>query len=204
VKAIRDRGLVGEFEGAQPESAVRRFLAAILPSDADRAARAGDEAQAAGDLARAEERWQAALALDVRQPQALLGLARLRAERGDVAAALELLDRIGPGTRFTKEAERTAASLRMREAGTGDEAALRERLAAAPADVATRLALGRLLAARERHAEALAELLEAVRRDPHRDEDAARRAMLDLFSLLGAEHPLTQEYRAALARLLFR
>ena len=62
----------------------------------------------------------------------------------------------------------------------------------------------KLLAAEGRHGEALAALLESVRRDPGHEDGAARLAMLDVFSVLGPDDPLTQEYRAALARTLFR
>jgi putative thioredoxin len=205
VKAIRERGLVGAFEGAQPESVVRRFVASILPSAADRAAAEGDERAAAGDPAGAEALWNEALGLDARQPRALLGLARCRDAAGDAEAALALLERIGPGTRYAEEADRLAAALRTRVGGQGaDEGELRRRIEAAPDDLAARLALGQLLAARGRHEEALAALLEAVRRDAGFEDGAARRAMLDVFTALGPEHPLTQAYRSALARTLFR
>src|SRR5881397_2645041 len=79
VKGFRDGALVAEFVGAQPESAVRQFLAAVLPSEADRLAGEGEARAAAGDLAAAEAAFQDALARDGRQPRALLGLARLHA-----------------------------------------------------------------------------------------------------------------------------
>jgi putative thioredoxin len=204
VKAFRDGALVAEFEGAQPESVLRRFVASLLPSEADLAAQAGEQLAAAGDAVGAEERFRAALALDPRHPVASLGLGRLHAERGETQPALEWLDRIGPGTRSSDEAARLSASLRTGQAGEGDEDELRRRVEADPADVAARLELGRLLAARGQHEAALEALLEAVRRDPHHADDAARRAMLDLFSILGPEHPLTVRYRPALARVLFR
>jgi putative thioredoxin len=145
------------------------------------------------------------LALDPRLPAALYGLARLEAEHGDNETALALLERIGPGTRVSEDADRLAATLRTRDAAAGaDESELRRRVADAPADPGAQLALGRLLAAEGRHGEALAALLESVRCDPGYEDGAARRAMLDVFSVLGTDDPLTQEYRSALARTLFR
>ena len=205
VKAIRERSLAGAFDGAQPESAVRRFVESILPSPAEREAKAADSALATGDTAAARAHWQAALEIDPRLPRALYGLARLDAEDGGNEAALALLERIGPGTRVSEDAERLAATLRTRGAAAGlDEPELRRRVADAPDDPAAQLALGRLLAAERRHGEALAVLLESVRRDAAHEDGAARRAMLDVFSVLGADDPLTHEYRSALARALFR
>jgi putative thioredoxin len=204
IRAVRGRAVVAEFEGAQPESFVRRFLAAVLPSEADRRCDAGDAALAAGDAALAESCYRDALALDAIHAASMLGLARVLAARGDAAEALEWLDRIGSGTPASEAAARLAAELRTGQGGEGDEAALRARVDAAPDDLDARLALGRLLATRGSHEEALEQLLEIVRRDPHHADDAARLAMLDLFAILGADHALTQRFRPALARALFR
>ena len=92
----------------------------------------------------------------------------------------------------------------MRRAEPSDDAALRERLARNPSDLAARLALGRSLARVGRHEEALEQLLEVVKRDADFSDQAARKAMLDLFAVLGPEHDLAARYRAELARALFR
>ena len=92
----------------------------------------------------------------------------------------------------------------MRTDGAGDQAALRARLAADPNDLQARLDLGRTLAALGKHEDALAELLDVIRRDRHFADDGARKAMVDLFAVLGADHPLTDRYRNELAKALFR
>jgi putative thioredoxin len=204
LRGFRDGALVVELEGAQPEPVLRRLLDALLPSDADRAAERGARDAAAGRLAEAESAFRAAIALERRHAAARLGLGQLLAARGEVDAALESLEVVGPGTPQSGEAERLAAALRTGQAGEGDPEALRRRIAAEPGDLDARLALGRLLAAAGRHEAALEELLEVVRRSPGHAEGAARLAMLDLFSMLGAGDPLTQRFRAALGRALFR
>jgi putative thioredoxin len=203
-KGFRDGALVAEFVGAQPEAAIRQFLASLLPTEADRLAQAGEDKAAGGDTAGAEADFEAALARDARHPRALLGLARVHAKRGEEAEALTLLERVPPGTSIGRDAERLAAELRMRADAIGDEATLRARVAANPEDLDARLQLGRVLAACGRHEEALAELLEVVRRDRQFADQAARKAMLDLFEVLGPRHPLTEKYRSELARVLFR
>ncbi len=204
VLGFRDGAPVAEFVGAQPESAVRAFLDALLPTEADRLAEEGDELAAGGHANAAEERYRAALAEDGRQPRALLGLARLRAGQDATAEALELLERVLPGSPVAAEAERFAAKLRTHAEATGDEAELRRRLAADAADLEARVGLGRLLAAEDRYEEALGELLAAVRRDPEWSDAAARKAMLDIFEVLGGDHELTGRFRAELARALYR
>jgi putative thioredoxin len=196
--------VVAEFVGAQPEPIVERFLAALLPSEADRLAKAGEALAQTGDAAGAEAKLRAALELDARHARALLGLARLLGERGEVAEALDLLEQVIGSDAVIAEAEKLAAQLRVDSAGEADVAALRDRVRANPEDVAARVQLGGALAARSRHEEALDQLLAAVKLDPQFDEEAARKSMLDLFAVLGNDHPLTQRYRAELARALFR
>jgi putative thioredoxin len=202
VLGFRDGQLAGEFVGAVPESAVRAFLAKVLPSEADRLALSGDQLVRDGKSAEAESVFQRALDLDARCHRALLGLAGILARRGDDERALSLLDRIDPGP-LRPEADRLAAEIRIRQGGGGDEKTLRATLAANPADLATRLLLAQVLAAATRHEEALREYLEIVRRDRAFRDGAARKAMLDIFELLGAENEITNRYRSELAKVLF-
>ena len=200
VKGFRDGVLVGEFVGAQPESTVRKLLELVLPTAADRLVAAAEEL----GPEEAERTLREALEAEPRHGRALVALARILGARGDTAEALQLLERVSPPSPLVGEAERLAAELRTRSDGVGDQAVLRARLARDPGDLEARLGLGRTLAALGRHEDALAELLEAVRRDPHFADDGARKAMVDLFAVLGSDHPLTDRYRNELAKALFR
>ena len=205
VLAFKDGAPVAEFVGAQPEPVVRRFVASLLPSEADRLARDGAELAAGGHANAAEERFRAALAQDARHPLALLELARLLGASGKAEEALELLERISSAPpALEQEATRLAAELRTASAPSADLDAARARAAAAPGDLGAQLELGRALAAARRYAEALPVLLAVVERDKGFADEGARKAMLDVFGLLGRDHPLVDEYRAALSRVLFR
>jgi putative thioredoxin len=200
VKGYRDGVVVTEFLGAQPESVVRHFLADLLPTDADRlVADAADLSPAA-----AEAKLVAALAIDPRHGAALLALARLCSEQHRDAEALELLPLVASTAPMAPEAERLAAVLRTRLHGGGNEADLRARLATDPGDLGARLGLGRALAARGRYEAALDELLTVVRTDRAFRDDDGRKAMLDIFEMLGPNDMLTQRYQSELAKVLFR
>jgi putative thioredoxin len=200
VKGFRDGMLVAEFVGAQPETTVRKLLELVLPTEADRLVADA----AASEPAAAEPKLTQALELEPRHAGALVALARLLGARGDDAGALRLLELVSPPSPLLAEAERLAAELRMRGEGAGDEPALRARVAADPDDLQARLDLGRTLAALGRHEGALAELLAVVQRDRTFGDDAARKAMVDVFAVLGSDHPLTERYRGELAKALFR
>jgi putative thioredoxin len=205
VLAFRDGAIRAEFVGAQPESVVRELVKRVLPTQADALAAEGEQLVEAGRGDEAEAKLSAALEMEPRHGRALFARARLLAARNELDQALDHLERILPHEAVAPEAERLAAELRLRREGGGaDPEVLRKRVAAHPDDVAARIDLGQALAAAGRHEEALAELLEAVRADPGHEEGAARKAMLDLFELLGSDHPLVQRYRSELARVLFR
>lgn len=85
----------------------------------------------------------------------------------------------------------------------GDPAALEARIAAAPPgemDDVFALAIHRLLGGD--HRGALDLLLGLVERDRRWRDEAARRAMLAVFQLIGLRSPLSDEYRRRLAILL--
>ena len=180
VKAFAGGRLVDEFVGAQPAAVVEQFVAALLPSEADRAA-----AEAAG-LApeQAAARWREVLETDPDNLAARAGLADLALRDGQAAEAVRLL-------RPVEHAPEVAGLLAA------------ARLALAAADGGSRFARAASQAADGQPDEALAELLAAVREGPGEDRDRARALMLDVFRLLGDEHPLTLRYRRDLTSALF-
>ena len=70
-------------------------------------------------------------------------------------------------------------------------------------DTDSLITYGRALAGKGEHKKALEILLKAVLRDPAWDDGAARKAMLDLFGVMGRDDPLTKSYRAKLSSALF-
>jgi putative thioredoxin len=202
VKAVHEGEVVDEFVGALPEATLRQFLRGILPSESDRLAEEARSAEHRGDRDGALALYRRALEADPNHPVARLGLGRLLSD-SDADAALAELDRVLPATAERTEADRLAARLRLgRENGAGDTE-LRARLQMEPNDLAARLKLARLLAARQEYEAALAHLLEVVKRDRSYEDEAGRKSMLDIFQILGSANPLTEKYRGELARVLF-
>jgi putative thioredoxin len=206
VVGFRDGRPLASFLGAQPEAAIRDFLAQLLPSPAEEMVAEARELLGRGDRIAAGAILRDAVEADPRCDGALLALAELAADRDDVEEALELLARIAPGSPERQEADRLAARLRIAAAGgaAADTRELENRLAADPDDHSARFALAQSLAASSRYEEALQNYLEIVRRDRAYDDDAGRKAMLDVFDVLGNDHELTERYRSELAKVLFR
>lgn len=194
VLAFKDGKVVDQFVGALPEPSVRDFFDRLRPSEADLLA---DEAEDAIDDAERERLYRAALGLDRNHERAILGLAALVGERGELDEAGDLLSRLPP----TPEVERLRAELSVGAATLGDDELeeLRRRVASDPFDEQSLLRLGRAEAAAGRYGDALAVLLAGVQRGI----DDARQAMLDVFQVLGDDHELTREYRRKLAAALF-
>ncbi|HJY80580.1 MAG TPA: thioredoxin [Candidatus Binatia bacterium] len=205
VKAVRNGAITGEFLGAQPEPMVRQFIEQLLPSEADALAQEGKRLEEQGKAQGAESLYRASLSKDANQPQALLGLARLLIERGEEADALSLLGRAPLNSAEYAAAQQLSAQLRLKQnsASAGDEQQYREKLAANPNDITARFDLSQILAASGRYEEALIELLEIVKKDRKFGDDGARKAMLEIFEVVGPRSDLAEHYRSELAKVLF-
>lgn len=205
VKAVRNGAIAGEFLGAQPEPNVRRFINQLLPSETDGLAQEAQRLEQAGKMQGAESLYRAALSKETNHPLALLGLARILAQRGEEADALTLLGRVPLNAPESNLAQQLTAQLRLKQSGAnaGDEQKYRDRLAADPKDHEARFDLSQILAASGRYEEALTELLEIIKKDRQFRDDGARKAMLDIFEVVGPRSELAEHYRSELAKVLF-
>ncbi len=203
VKLFKDGELASEFTGALPEPMLREFLSKFLPTAADKQAQEAQALEEAGKTNDAKALYQEILAADPNHAKALLGLGRLAMNEGDSDAALEYLDKIPIVADERKEADRLIARLNLKSGAAENEAALREKVKAEPNNVAARFELAQALAATEKYEEALKEFLTIVKTDRAFQDDGARKAMVQIFEVLGGDDPLTDKYRSELARVLF-
>jgi putative thioredoxin len=169
VKAFRDGQVAAEFVGAQPPLMVERFLDGLVPSEADGLIEAGDEAS----LRRAVE-------LEPTRAEAIVPLARMLHERGELDQALELLQRT-PGS-FA--ADGLAARIGIERAGQPDLAAAWSALDAGDREQALDILLGALPTA-----------------DGAKDD--IRRVVVGILDELGVDDPLARESRRRLASALY-
>jgi len=204
VKAFRNGQVVDEFVGAVPESQARRWLERIVPGPADLAFAEAQPLLAGGPPEAARQALERVLVLAPTHAGALLGLAELALQAGRPGEALERLDRI-PSAEAERLGRRVAA-VRLRASAPAESLAeLRRRVEASPGEAEPRLVLARALAAAGQVPAALEELLELVRRFRRAEPgEEARRAMLQLFELVGARSELADTYRTKLSRELYR
>ena len=198
VIAFRDGNAVAQFMGALPESKIRDFVDGILPSEIDKMVDRARTMVIEGDEDAAAAVFRKVLEDVPDHPEAGTGLAALMIAGDEVEEALILLGKL---TR-SSEVERLEATARLSEVRDTDIDALDAILAADPNDEAARFELGQVLAAHGEYEPALDHLLAVVKTGGgHRER--ARQAMVDVFGMLGDDHPTTATYRRALASALF-
>jgi putative thioredoxin len=204
VKAFVDGKLANEFTGAQPESAVRRFLATIVPSPAEVLRRAAQDLVAQGDFDAAEAKLREAIALEPASHAAHGDLAALLAARGDLAGAEAALTVIPEHLRDERVAGLlTRIGVERKRASLADAATLKAEADARPEDLAARLAYAERLVVDGQYRPALEELIEVVRRDRADARERARKAVLEVFGLAADQPDLVSEYRRRLASALY-
>jgi putative thioredoxin len=203
VKLFIDGDLLAEFTGALPEPMLREFLSKFLPTAADKQAQQAAALEDQGKAAEAKALYQAILESDPSHAKSLFGLGRLAMNAGDNESALEFLDKISIVADERKEADRLIARLKLHGGAAQDLTALRAKIDAEPKNLDARLELAQALAGAEKYQEALAELLVIVKTDRNFKDDGGRKAMVQIFEVLGSEDPLTDQYRSELAKVLF-
>ncbi len=198
VVAIRDGKEVSRFTGALPEASVRAFIDSILPTEHDTMVEEARTALVDGDTSTAEHILRQVLTNEPDHHDAGASLASILIDRGDIEEALIVLGKLVPDG----EVERLQAAARLRQSGGEDLAELEAAVAADPESDRAQLDLAQALAARSQFEPALDRLLAVVTKRSEGKEEA-RKAMVDIFEVLGNEHPLTSDYRRKLATALY-
>jgi putative thioredoxin len=199
------------FQGAQPESEVKRFVETLLKAaggsmpSADLLA----DARAAleqGDAQQAGELFSALLGEEPENPDAWGGLIRALMAMDQEDAALDALAQVPEKISDHAEIAGARSALALAKEGRAAKEqlhSLQARLAADPADHQARYDLATALNAMGEREQAAEALLEIVRRARGWNEDAARLQLLKFFEAWGSDEPATGAARRRLSALLF-
>ena len=199
------------FQGALPESEVKRFVEQLLKL-AGGSMPAADllaEAQTALDEGQAQEAgelFSAVLGTEPENPAAWGGLVRSLVALDQPEQAHAALEQVP--AKIAQHAEVAGARSALALAEEGREAAaglvsLQRRVAADPDDHEARYELATALNATGEREQAAAALLDIIRRDRAWNEGAARLQLLKFFEAWGNADPATGAARRKLSALLF-
>jgi len=203
VKLFRDGQVVDEFMGALPASDVRAFLDRHIARESDVEIDKAHALLSSGDADGAIALLLAAREADPDNSRVTMALARAQAASGDTAAAEATLDALPDAEKRKPEvvALRSHLYFEAQVAGVPAAGELEAALDANPDDHEALFRLGLRRVVDGDYDSAMALLLELMRRNRGFGEDAARRALLKVFELLGND-PRVGQYRRLMASLL--
>ncbi|MEL7561264.1 thioredoxin [Stutzerimonas chloritidismutans] len=207
VVLFKDGQPVDGFAGAQPESAIRAMLEPHVQAPAAPEADLLETAQALfaeGRISEAENLLKQLLAEDNENAAALILYARCLVERGELGEAELVLDAVKGDEHKQALAGARAQLTFLRQAADLPEVAdLKSRLAqnAEDDEAAYQLAIQQL--ARQQHEAALDGLLKLFVRNRGYADGLPHKTLLQVFDLLGSDHPLVTTYRRKLYQALY-
>ncbi|VVO20131.1 thioredoxin [Pseudomonas fluorescens] len=207
VVLFKDGQPVDGFAGAQPESAVRALLEPHVQMPPPVAADPFEQAQALfseGRFADAEAALKALLSEDNSNAKALILYARCLAERGELSEAQTVLDSV-QGDEHKAALAGAKAQLKFlgQAADLPDVADLKTRLGQNPLDDEAVYQLAVQQLARQQYDAALDGLLKLFIRNRSYSEGLPHKTLLQVFDLLGNDHPLVTTYRRKLFAALY-
>ena len=199
------------FQGALPESEVKRFVEGLLklaggsmPSadllaDA-KAALEADDAQHAGEL------FSELLQQEPENGDAWGGLIRALMALGQEDQARQALEQVPEKIADHAEIAGARSALMLAEEGrkaAGQLQSLQTRVATDPTDLQAQYDLATALNAMGERQQAADALLEVIRRNRSWNDDAARLQLLKFFEAWGSDDPATSAARRRLSAVLF-
>lgn len=199
------------FQGAVPESEVKRFVENLLKMAGGSMPTADllAEAKAAmeqGDAQQAGELFSELLHQEPENADAWGGLIRALMALGQEDQARQALQQVPEKLADHAEIAGARSALALAEEGRkakGQLQSLQARVAAEPTDLQARYNLATALNAVDEREQAADALLDIVRRNRTWNEDAARLQLLKFFEAWGFDDPATTAARRKLSSVLF-
>ncbi len=205
---------VDGFAGAQPDSAIRDFIARLLKAAGnddsqdpiEAALEQADAAIEAGDFAMAAGIFGQVLEHDPENFKVAAKLAQAYIKLGEVEAAKAILAEIPVAKSQDPDVLSAHAALELADKAAEAQtqlADLEAKLAADPKDHQARLDLAEAQAAVGQSEEAVDNLLHIIQVNKDWNDGAARLQLLKVFEALGPMDPVVQSGRRRLSSLLF-
>ncbi|MDH1622799.1 thioredoxin [Pseudomonas chengduensis] len=207
VVLFKDGQPVDGFAGAQPEAAIREMLKPHVAEPAPAAADPMEAAQALfadGRFADTETLLKQVLTEDNENAAALILYARCLAERGELGEAETVLNAVkGDEHKQALAGAKAQLTFLRQAADLPDAATLKSRLAqnAEDDEAVYQLAVQQL--ARQQYEAALEGLLKLFVRNRSYGDGLPHKTLLQVFDLLGGDHPLVTSYRRKLYQAIY-
>ena len=200
------------FQGALPESEVKKFVEGLLKAAGGQMPSADilAEAKAAaeqGDHQAALELFGALAQAEPENAEAFAGVARALMALGEEEQALQVIENVPEKIKAHAEIVSARSALELAAEGRKAREKLAEfeaRLAADPDDHQARIDLAVALNAAGDRAAATEALVVAIKRDKAWNDEAARKQLLKFFEAWGFDDPASVAGRRKLSTLLFR
>ncbi len=204
VKLFRNGEAVDEFAGALPESEIRKFLDKHIPRESDALVDQAEQLLLQGDIDNALTLLEQAKASDPANSNIDIALAQAYAAAGNAEKALEITDQLPAEFQDKPEIQVLRGLLFFEQLldGAPSESELQERLNRDDNDSEARYLLAAQYVVNQRYEDAAQALLELMRKDRNYGDDAARKALLKLFDILG-DDPLAPRYRSRMMSLIY-
>jgi putative thioredoxin len=204
VKLFKAGQVVGEFMGAQPESTIRDLLDRHIARESDAVLAEALLTEAGGDRSTALTQLRTVVAADPTNDRVKVHLARLLLEMGQTDEAEAALKRVTADAHADPELGALLARLEFVRIAVGAPSAeaLAQTVAADPGNSEARYRLAAHQVLANEFEPAMEQLLEIIGRDRKFGDDAARKALLTVFNLIGSKGELVKHYRARLSMAL--
>ena len=212
VYAFFDGKPVDAFQGAQPESEIKKFIEKLLPltdnnpdSGLDEAISAAEQMLEEKDFAGASEIFSAILGEDPINSKAYAGLARAFLELGEIDKVEHLIENMPTELQGYEDIESIKMTLNLlaQSKGLASVEELTSLVKKNPDDKQAKLDLALVLVKESRISDAIDHLLELFRIDRDWNEEAAKTNLLIVFDTMKPDNPLVLKARRRLSSLIF-